>query len=448
MNIYDYEAAFGAGDKTSRAMRRAIGEWFDLYYNSQPSPRSDPSQRVAYTVVNKLVKTVFGEYKATADEPFSAGVLQSLEQVARKAVQLALIGGECYLKPCPESDGFSFTLIGRQNVLIFARSSDGMPTDMGTVERSTYANHYYTLLERRWVDGQGYLHMENKLYRSLTGQSLGLPVPLQSHPDYADLPESYCFERPIGSVGLVQVKTPMLNCVDGSCDGVSVYAAAAGLIRNIDRNEAQLSGEFDRGESRIIASADLLRGQEGLQDHLFVGLDDDPEQVGITVFSPALREQSYLARKQDYLRNVESIIGLKRGMLSDANAEDRTATEIAASAGDYSLTVIDFQNMWEQALRETVELCRILAQLYGIAQVKQLPPIRVDWGNGVLYDEDKAWESYRTMVSDGLLRPEVALGWRFDMPAETEEQMAAIRQKLMPEKQEDPRQGNSAANTT
>lgn len=436
MSIYDYEAAFGAGDKTSRAMRKAIDEWFRLYYDSETTPRCDPCQRVAYTVVNKLVKTVFGEYKASADGPFCTALLQSIEPIARSAVQLALIGGECYLKPCPETDGFSFTLIGRRNVLIFARNSAGMPTDMGTVERSTYAKHYYTLLERRWVDGQGYLHMENKLYRSLTGNSLGVQVSLQSHPDYADLPESYCYETPIGSVGLVQIKTPMLNCVDGSCDGVSVYAAAAGLIRNIDRNEAQLSGEFDRGESRIIASADLLQGQEGLQDNLFVGLDDDPEQVGITIFSPALREQSYLARKQEYLRNVESIIGLKRGMLSDANTEDRTATEIAASAGDYSLTVIDFQTMWEQALRKTADLCCILAQIYGIAQVKQLPPIRVDWGNGVLYDEDKAWESYRTMVSDGLLRPEVALGWRFDMPAETESQMAAIRKKLMPKNEE------------
>ena len=434
MRIYDYEAAFGAGDKTSRAMRDAIDGWFRLYYDTDATTRSDPCQRVAYTVVNKLVKTVFGEYKASSDSPFGAALLHRIEPLARSTVQLALIGGECYLKPCPETDGFSFTLISRQDVLIFARDSAGMPTDMGTVERSTHGKYYYTLLERRTLDGQGRLQIANQLYRSLTGQSLGIRVPLNSHPEYAALEESYCYETPIGSVGLVQVKTPMLNCVDGSSDGVSVYAAAAGLIRNIDRNEAQLGGEFDRGESRIIASADLLRGQEGLQDHLFVGLDDDPEQVGITVFSPPLREQSYLARKQEYLRNVESIIGLKRGMLSDANTEDRTATEIAASAGDYSLTVIDFQTMWEQALRKIAALCCKLGQLYGLCREKEVPAIQVDWGNGVLYDEDKAWESYRLMVREGLLRPEVALGWRFGMPAETEEQMAAIRKKLMPEK--------------
>ena len=101
----------------------------------------------------------------------------------------------------------------------------------------------------------------------------------------------------------------MVNCVDGSPDGVAVFAPAAELIANIDQNEAQLNGEFLRGESRVIVSADML-GKEGLEDHLFVGLDEDPERVGLTVFAPQLREQSFLARKQEYLRNVESIVGL------------------------------------------------------------------------------------------------------------------------------------------
>jgi len=40
------------------------------------------------------------------------------------------------------------------------------------------------------------------------------------------------------------------------------------------------------------------------------------------------------------------------------------------------------------------------------------------------------------MVSRGLLKPEIALGWRFGMPAETEADLAAIRAKYMPEMQQ------------
>lgn len=438
MSIYSYEEAFGAWDKTSRAMRKAVEAWFRLYYNDVATEESDPSQRIPYTVVNKLVKTMFGEYKASARNAFVASVLDRLDRQRKAAVQLALIGGECYLKPCPGKEGFSFTLIPRNRVLVFGRDPDGVPTDIGTVEHSVLGKHYYTLLERRTVDEQGYLTIENKLYRSLTSQSLGSRVNLSEHPAYAGLAERYRYPLALGSVGLVRMKTPMVNCVDGSADGVSVYAAAVGLIHSINRNEAQLNGEFNRGQSRVFVSSDLLgrnaNGERKLTENIFVGLDEDPENVGITVFSPQLREQSYLARKQEYMRNVESVIGLQRGTLSDANADDRTATEISASAGDYNLTVIDFQGMWDAAVAETVRLCCLLGKLYKLESADpEKQQFSIDWGNGVLYDEDKTWEDYKAMVASGLLKPEIALGWRFNMPADTEEELAAIRKKYMPE---------------
>ncbi len=428
MNIYSYEAAFGAADITSRSMKQAINDWFSLYYRQAADKTSDPCQRIAYTVVGKLVRAIFGEYKMTCQDDLGRAAAEQLDRIKEKAMQLALVGGECYIKPCPGKAGFSCTLVGRQNVLIFGRDSRGEPTDMGTVEQSVRGNFYYTLLERRSLDKEGRLTIENKLYRSKSADTLGTRVALTEHPDYASLAERYTFPTPMG-LGLVGLKTPMLNCVDGSSDGVAVYAAAAGLIRAIDKNEAQLAGEFERGQSRVFASADLLREQQ-LTDDLFVGLDEDPERLGLQIFSPQLREQSYLARKQEYLRNIESVIGLKRGMLSDANLEDRTATEISASAGEFNLTVIDFQQAWTQAVERYMALCVTLGQLYGMDVGSG--SFAIDWGNGTLYDEDKLWEGYLQMVDKGLLRPEIALGWRFDLPAQTQEEQAAIREKLMP----------------
>lgn len=431
MSIYDYEARFGAADKTTAAMKSAIEEWFRLYYLADVETDRDPSQRVAYTVVNKLVKAVFGEYSAVAGDKSYQHLVDALDAQKKNAVQLALVGGECYLKPCPAGDSFGFTLIPRNNMLIFGKDTDGEPTDVGTVERTALGKYYYTLLERRSVDGEGCLTITNQLYRSGDSSALGTQVSLHEHPGYAGLQDSYRFEAPLGGTGLVRIKTPMLNCVDGSHDGVSVYAAVAGLIRSIDENEAQLSGEFSRGESRVIVSQDMLRDGQ-LQDHLFVGLDEDPEAVGMTVYSPNLRVDAYLARKQEYLRSVESLIGMRRGMLSDANMEDRTATEITSSAGDFNLTVIEFQHMWETALRRTLTLCGMLAQLYQLPFPEAMT-VTVDWGNSTLYDEDKVWEEYRQMVAMGLIAPEVALGWRFNLPASTEAERQTIRERYMPQ---------------
>lgn len=436
---YNYEDAFNATDCTSHEMKLAIEEWFRLYYERETTEKTDPSQRIAYTIVNKLTKTAFGEYKTTSTDEYANTILHALESKKQKAMQLTLVGGEAFLKPFPIENGFSFSVISRLNTLVFGRNAEGQPINIGTAEHVTEGQKYYTLLERRSVDAKGYLTIQNTLYQSESRGQLGRRVSLKILPRYEALPEEYTYLTPLHSLGLIYIKTPMENCIDGSQDGVSIYAPAVGLIHNIDRNEAQINGEFDRGESRIIASADLLRrdkdGRRSFDSNLFVGLDDDPEEVGVTIFSPALREQSFLARKQEYLRNVENIIGLKRGLLSEVEAAERTATEITSSAGDYNLTIIDFQQMWENALREAVILCGKLGQLYKIKDAHEVNPddISVDWGNGILYDEDKTWADYQSMVAAGLLKPEIAVGWRFGMPTETEADIKKVRERYMPE---------------
>ena len=428
MEILNYEEAFGAKDITSEKMRDSITEWFQLYYRQETENGENPCQRIAYTVVNKLVRSMFAEYKASCEGAFSQGVLAALDREKALAVQLALVGGESYLKPAVTENGFSFSVLPRDRVLIFARSPEGVPTDVGTAEFSAEKGFYYTLLERRTVDENGYLTIENKLFRSRTAGVLGTEISLRSCPKYKDFLPAFTFPKPTWSVGFVPVKTPMLNCVDGSNQGISLYAAAVGLIHAIDRNEFLLQEEFERGQSRIIASRDLLRDGQ-LQDNLFVGLDEDPENVGLTVFAPELREQSYLARKQEYLRNVEALIGLQRGTLSDVNLQQRTATEISATQTEHALTVMDFQGMWEKAVAGAMTLCKALSDNYGIAG--EVSEISFDWGNGVLFDEEKLWQEYKDMVARGLLAPEVALGWRFNLPCDTEEERAVIRKKYM-----------------
>ena len=115
MSIYDYEQAFEASDKTTTAMRRAIERWFSMYYNTANDTDGDSSQRIPYGVVNKLVITAFSEYKVTANTDFTAKLLQELDKKKRNAMQMAMVGGTCYIKPYPTGKGFSFTLVPRNH---------------------------------------------------------------------------------------------------------------------------------------------------------------------------------------------------------------------------------------------------------------------------------------------------------------------------------------------
>ena len=438
-NSTGYAAAFGAADITSERMRKAIQLWFSLYYHNEPTEKEDPCQQIPYTVVRKLTKTVFSEYTTTTKDEFARQVLKELTNVSGEVMQSALIGGEALIKPVIQpKKGIVFAVVPRNNLLVFARDARGNMTDIGTLEVTTGGNRYYTLLERRTVDDGGYLTIRYKLFESYTNETLGQQVSLAKLPQYAQMKETYTFAKPVGSIGLVRVKMPMVNSVDGSPDGVSVYAAATGLIQNINRNEAQLNGEFKRGESRIIVSSDMLArkndGSADLQDNLFVGLDEDPETTGIKIFSPTLREASFLARKHEYLRNVENVIGLKRGLLSEVEAAERTATEITSSAGEYNLTVLDLQKMWQTATLDTLRLCGLLGELYKIdgAHVVADDAVVIDFGNGILYDEYKTRQEMLSQVQAGLLQPERYLGHCYNQPCDTAKQREKIRRDYMP----------------
>ena len=354
---HGYQEAFGLEDISSPAMKRSILRWLQLYYGG------DSPLQLPYTIVRKLVRAVFAEYESSLPLPH------------REAMELALIGGESYLKPVP-GEHFKWRAISRGNILIFGRDLWGEPRDVGLMEKTLLGRHYYTLLERRTLDGNGMLTVTNRLFRSGTRSQTGREVSLKSHPAYANLPAKYTYPQALGGVGLVRVKMPMTNCVDGSREGVSIYAPAVGLLEAIAENELQLKKEFRNGASRLVVSRDMLSGGQ-LRDEVFVALDESPDSVGITVFAPELREGSYLNRQQAYLRSLENIIGLKRGLLSQVEAVDRTATEITSSEGEYMSAIYELRSVWEQAVKDASAL---EAALNG--EEPKTPEIH--WGDGIL----------------------------------------------------------------
>lgn len=438
------EQAFGKADATTPRMRAAIREWNDLYY-AVPRPGESADCRLPVLIVSKLCRTVFAEYEARVlpggtSAAWQQGNLKALDAVRRRAMQYALVGGECLLKPVPAGAGFDFVPVRRDCFAPLARDARGRLRAVGTMDRLTGGGRQYALLERRTAGEDG-LVIETRLFE-MAGEVLGREAPLDTLPQTAGLRPTLLLPG-VPGVGLAALRTPLLNCVDGSADAVAVFAPAVGLIHSLARTERQLQQEFANGASRVFASEDLLReddmGRRSLQDDLFVGLPDDPANLGVTVFSPALREQSFLARKQDILRGCESLIGLKRGILSEVEATERTATEITSSQGDYSLTIQDFQQMWADGLREALTLCDALGRAYGLCDGDALDldaALSVDWGDGVLYDRTRTWEEYRQMVADGMLRPELALAWYFDLPHKTPEDLQAIRARFMPAAQQ------------
>lgn len=59
--------------------------------------------------------------------------------------------------------------------------------------------------------------------------------------------------------------------------------------------------------------------------------------------------------------------------------------------------------------------------------------IACTWGDSVLEDSEKEFSRRMQLVSSGLLKDELMLGWYFGEPCETPVEQQAIREKYMPE---------------
>lgn len=441
----DAQAAIGK-DITSAKMRSAIRDWFNVYFERAPEKDSDPCRRLPYSIINKLTKTTFSEYDSSITGTEKSAKLAwqdknraALDKLRKEVMQWVLVGGEGFIRPIPTASGFAFRFVRRNEYNVLARDAGGEITSVCCIETSKHSGAWYTLTETRALGAGGLLTISNRLYHSTDKSHLGTQVHLTTLPQYAQLAPDYTYPQPLGGLGLIHVKTPMVNCVDGSDDGISVLEPVLGLIRNVNQNERQYDAEFELGKSKIIASRDMLEfgadGSAGMKSDIFMALEELPEKSGVTIFSPALRGESYERRLQSYLREAETLIGLKRGILSEVEAVERTAKEITSSEGDYSLTIQDFQQMWYDALRETLRVCEVLGRMYRLCDLTAYDPdaLAVTWGNGILYDRDKERENLRQDVQSGLLKPELYLGWLYDLPCDTPEEQAAIRQKYMPE---------------
>lgn len=434
---HGFEEAFR--DTASEEMRKAVLLWYGLYYDFAGDYGGlDPAQRIPFVIVDGLYKAVFGEYEANASDTAEFSALQpsldSFDKIRPAAFQQACIGGEAFIKPLVKRDRFAFTVIGRGNMIVLGRDAEGNITDLVTGALTVKGSDCYWLSERRTLGADGLCTVQNKLYRSDSKDMIGRPVPLSALPEYAELPPAFTFPESLDGLGLIPVKIPSVNCVDGSPDGVSVYAAAVREILKLYKHEVRTQDEYDLTAPHMVASADIQRrGKDGslieIPKYITPLMDEDPRDAGLTVWNPKPNQAELEARDDQIKRAIENIIGLRRGFLSKSDTREITATEILSTTTKMAYLVKDLQRMWDGAVQETARVCSVLARIYGIPWAGC--EVTTHWGDGILYDEEKAFTRLSLMVAQGSLKPEYLVDWMKIKPLDPK-RVAEIREQIIP----------------
>lgn len=271
--------------------------------------------------------------------------IERLDKVYQKAIsglnekmQEGLGLGSFILKPIGQDKA---EFVSADKFIPISFGDDGRPTDVGflTVKRAGESD-YFTRFERHYfIDGN--LTIENKCFHSQSRDDIGGACSLEEVEEWSEIDAG-----PITYPGMQQMdfgyyRNPIENHIDGSECGVSIFYGAKGRIRKADIQAARLDWEYESGERAIHVDNRALQkdkstaryGMARLNKRLYRGLniEDGKDKELLKEYSPEMRDEAYKRGLEEIKREIEFVVGLSYGDLSNSQEVEKTATEIKVS---------------------------------------------------------------------------------------------------------------------
>ncbi len=271
------------------------------------------------------------------------------------------------------------------------------------------------------VDGRTYERLEvhtlaaNGVYTiQQKAECNGHEVPLDKVPSWAGLPPEQT---------ITNVKQPLwayLRCptanrkaetafkgvpVTFGCETLmdEIVEALAIMQREMANKEAFIGADvrlFSKGpdgKERILPGANIFKKLDAT-----VGVDDKPF---FEVFSPDIRTQQMVDMVNFRLSLLEKAIGVNKGVLTDLDNTDGTATAIKRSTFDTFALVDALRKNIEATLDGYAYACDVLATVNRLAPSGKYE-LNYDWSYALIEDSAESFEQLRQGAAMGVIRPE------------------------------------------
>lgn len=428
----------------SSQMENSIGLWADMYDRGGPWTSGKDglhSLGLPAAIAGEFARLTVAEarFSFSPEGTRAAAMLDwtsALFSRLRAQVEYGCALGGLVIKPYNNGDGIVFDVIHGDRFIPLSFDGTGRMTGAVFLDQIHRGKYIYTRFERHELGPGGY-KIENRAYASTNDVHIGREIPLTDVPEWADLAPDATLQnvsRPLFG----HFRVPFANQVDRTSPlGVSVYSRAVELIRDADEQYGRFLWEFEGGELAIDAAEDYLQDAADGHTRMPKGKKRLFRALGAAdanfyqVFSPQLRDESQRRGLNEILRRIEFNCALAYGTISNPETVNKTAEEIRTSRQRSYVAASDVQKALETALCDAVDAAGVLADLYGLAPGNCR--IACTWGDSVLEDSEKEFSRRMQLVSSGLLKDELMLGWYFGEPCETPVEQQAIREKYMPE---------------
>lgn len=396
--LKDIQKALNIQTALSQDMLDRIAVWNQCYSGKAKWCDGDRviSLRLESSSVRELANVALNEMTTNVSNETLNKLLNKTKVQLDTNLQRALAMGAMVIKPLNEID---VQFISANAFIPIEFDAEGRLRDVIFPEVKKLNNRYYTRLERHRLSN-GALTITNSAFSSGTESVLGRPVPLSTIDEWADFAEEVTFPVDRNIFGYFRV--PKDNTIDGSPAGISVFDTALEKIKRADIQFGRLDFEFESAKRRIHADVSAVKKTEsGYElDEVYVDVSGDSDDF-YKEFSPALRQEGFIAGLEEIKREVEFDIGLSYGDLSQPQYVEKSATEVNVSKFRKRNTVNHIQTQLKACLDDLLFAFAFYNRL-----TKSGYEFTCDFKDSILNDEQSEREEDRKDLANGTLRPE------------------------------------------
>lgn len=409
-NMFGYttlKSIVGKDVALSGTMIEAINEWKRML-NGQADWITDyvTSLKLEEGICREFADAVLAELETNVNNDKLDKAYQNSIAGLNENLQEGLGLGSFILKPLgPDTAEY----VTADKFIPIQFGDDGKPTDVGflTVRRIGDSDYYTRYEHHYFIDGN--LTIENKCYHSQNENDIGIPCDLGVVEEWAQIAPG-----PVTFPGMTQMdfgyyRNPVKNKVDGSKCGVSIFESAKERIKGADIRKAQLDWEYESGERAIHTDVRALKNEgkgrlsmAKLNKRLYRGLniDDGKDKELFKEYSPDMRDEAYKRGLEEEKREIEFIVGLSYGDLSDAQEVAKTATEVRTTKIRKYNRVTAIQKNLKGCLEDFVAGLAFYNGLYTSSY-----EFNCDFKDSILVDEETERLQDRQDVAAGFMQP-------------------------------------------
>lgn len=416
----------------SDEMSEAINLWLDAYSSgARLGLPSAVAGEMARLITLEMKSEITGSSRADFINQKYSEVIENI----RTPVEYGCAGGGLVFKPYVSQGALCVDYIKADSFYPLEFDNAGRITAAAFAERIVKGERIFTRIEQHTLSGGNYT-ITNKAYVSFNKGHIGAPTALGDVDKWANLAETLTIsnvQRPLFGY----FKPAAANTVDPSSPlGVSVYANAAELIGDAEKQFERLLWEFESGERAMVANAMAFKldkdGKPQLPNkRLYRTLDVDDVDF-FKEWSPQLREENLIRGLDSIFRRIEFNCGLAYGTLSDVQNSDKTAEEIKASKQRSYATVSDNQKSLKNALSDLVYAMDVWTTLYNLAPFGEYN-VSFEFDDSIIADRKAEFAEKQALVSLGIMQPWEFRMWYFGEDEETAKESISNEFEGVPE---------------